>query len=298
MIRMQDVSKSFRNKHVLRNVDLDLNVGDRVAFVGSNGAGKTTLIRCLLGQYNYGGIIEIEQRDPRKDRQSILNMTGFVPQLPPPIKMPVRQLIDFAAAVCGSQAERIYRISNTLGLNPDAIKHQPFNKLSGGQKQKLLISIALGRDTRILILDEPAANLDPDARHALFGLLAERQNQAAMMISSHRLDEVAPLVNRVVELDQGRIVLNDQVAEHGELNRLMTCRIELMSADRAFTETIRTWGFNSSDSGLIWTGHVASPDSLRFLSVISRYSGLLKAFSLDEKAEPDNAAGVQLHALH
>ena len=61
-----------------------------------------------------------------------------------------------------------------LGLDYERIARQPFNKLSGGQKQKLLISMALGRPTELLVMDEPAANLDPDARHVLFKALAER----------------------------------------------------------------------------------------------------------------------------
>ena len=87
-------------------------------------------------------------------------------------------------------------VSAQLGLDAHRIRRQPFNKLSGGQKQKLLISIALGRDCDLLVLDEPAANLDPEARHTFFQLLAARQTHVAMMISSHRLDEVAALVER------------------------------------------------------------------------------------------------------
>jgi hypothetical protein len=71
------------------------------------------------------------------------------------------------------------------------------------QKQKLLIAIALGREAKVLVMDEPAANLDPEARKIFFELLAERQHDATMLISSHRLNEVATLVNRVVELDMG-----------------------------------------------------------------------------------------------
>ena len=117
--------------------------------------------------------------------------------------MPVDHLIRFAAGVCDSDPERMYSIAAELGLDAHKIRRQPFNKLSGGMKQKLLISIALGRDCDLLVLDEPAANLDPEARHNFFQLLAAKQQHAAMIISSHRLDEVAALVNRVVEMDQG-----------------------------------------------------------------------------------------------
>ncbi len=142
-----------------------------------------------------------------------------MPQLPPPLKMPVGQLIAFAAGVCDADPSRMEAVAVRLGLDPARFRRQPFVKLSGGQKQKLLISIALGRDAELLVLDEPAANLDPEARQIFFELLAERQDTAAMLISSHRLDEVAALVNRVIELDQGVVVLDDRVADLVDLRQ-------------------------------------------------------------------------------
>ncbi|MES9846297.1 MAG: ABC transporter ATP-binding protein, partial [Candidatus Sedimenticola sp. 6PFRAG5] len=93
-----------------------------------------------------------------------------------------------------------------------------------------LISIALGRDVELLVLDEPAANLDPEARGIFFELLAEKQEDTAMIISSHRLDEVAALVNRVIEMDQGVVVLDDRVEDAVDLNSRLSCRIELIRA--------------------------------------------------------------------
>ena len=100
-----------------------------------------------------------------------------------------------------------------------------FVRLSGGMKQKLLIAIALGRDAKVLVLDEPAANLDPEARKIFFELLAERAESATMLISSHRLNEVSTLVNRVIELDMGKVVLDDRVADDVSLSGRLDCRI-------------------------------------------------------------------------
>jgi len=285
MIRFQQVYKRFQRTDVLAGIDLEIDRGDRVALVGSNGAGKTTLIRCLLGEYQCQGKVSVNGHDPRQQRTEILRHVGFVPQISPPLKMPVGQLIRFAAGVCDSDPARMLAISAELGLDADAIRRQPFNKLSGGQKQKLLISIALGRDCDLLVLDEPAANLDPEARHIFFQLLAARQAQVAMMISSHRLDEVAALVNRVVELDQGRIVLNDHVADQIDMSSLLDCRLTLVRASSAFAETVREWGFIDSDEGRVWTGQVSGPDRLRFLGVLSRYAALLKGIQLEESRE-------------
>jgi ABC-2 type transport system ATP-binding protein len=280
MIRFEQVAKSFRRNRVLQGVDLQFGTGDRVALVGSNGAGKTTLIRCLLGEYVCQGKVRVDGLDPRAHREQVLARVGFVPQLPPPLKMPVGQLVRFSASVCGSDPARMKDMCHRLGLDFDRVRRQPFNRLSGGQKQKILISIALGRDSDILVMDEPAANLDPEARHIFFGLLAERQDKAVMLISSHRLDEVAALVNRVVELDRGKVVLDDRVADAIDLSGILSCRVYLTRAEEAFSHTIREWGFSDGDGGCLWEGTVSGPDRLRFLGVLSRYAGVIKGVEM------------------
>ncbi len=288
MIVFEKVVKRFGRQDVLKALDLVIERGQRVALVGSNGAGKTTLIRCLLGEYTCGGRILVDDLNPRAHRSEVLARVGFVPQLPPPLKMPVGQLIRFAASVCSAEPRRIVEVANRLGLEAERFLHQPFVKLSGGQKQKLLIAIALGRDSDLLVLDEPAANLDPAARRIFFQLLAEKQLSAAMLISSHRLDEVAALVNRVIELDQGRVVLDDRVADLVDLASRLGCSVGLVRPDEAFAHAIAEWSFSSDDRGLTWSGTVAGPDRLRFLGVLSRYAALLAHVRMDE-AQPAGA---------
>ncbi|CAG0929424.1 MAG: Vitamin B12 import ATP-binding protein BtuD [Rhodocyclaceae bacterium] len=282
MIRFQNVSKTFKRNRVLDGIGLDIGLSERVALIGSNGAGKTTLIRCLLGEYTHEGAVTIDGAAPRAQRTEVLAKVGFVPQLPPPLKMPVGQLIGFAAALCGSDAQRIAALALRLGLDVERVRGQPFVKLSGGQKQKILIAIALGRDAGLLIMDEPAANLDPEARKIFFELLAERQDDCTMLISSHRLNEVAALVNRVVELDMGRVVLDDRVADDVSLAGLLDCRIRVKRAEPAFAKALAAWDFRSSADGLEWAGEVAGPDRLRFLGMTSRYVALIADLSLAE----------------
>ncbi len=282
MIEIEKLRKRLGRRDVLQGLDLSIPAGQRVALVGSNGAGKTTLIRCLLGEYTREGEVRLNGLDPRKARTEALRKVGFVPQLPPPLKMPVKQLIRYVASVCDADQAHIVEVAARLGFDVDRYRHQAFARLSGGQKQKLLIATALGRDADILVLDEPAANLDPEARGIFFELLAERQRDAVMLISSHRLDEVAALVNRVIELDQGKVVLDDQVADVVELSSLLDCKIRLSRAEPAFAKTIGTWGFNSNDGGLTWQGTVAGADRLRFLGTLSRYVALIAALELNE----------------
>lgn len=291
MIRLHSLTKTFKKFKVLDALELNVAPGERIALVGSNGAGKTTMIRCILGEYTFSGTVELGGKSPRAHRSEVLKKVGFVPQLPPPLKMPVKELLRFSAAISGTQVAAIEAIATRLGLDVKTFGHQPFFKLSGGQKQKLLIAIALGRDAELLIMDEPAANLDPEARQVFFSLLAERAAKATMIISSHRLDEVAALVNRVIELDRGKVVLDDRVAD-APLTGVLGCVVGLRRADPAIAKALGEWRFVGSDDGLEWRGVVAGADRLRFMGMLSRYVGLLTRVALDERATAEAPPGA------
>ena len=284
MIRIAGLRKRLGGATVLDGVDLAIPAGQRVALVGSNGAGKTTLFRCLLGEYRYDGTLTVDGLSPARERTAVLARIAFVPQIAPPLRMPVGAFVRYVGRVCGVAAARIEDIAARLGLEIAPIRHRPFVRLSGGQKHKLLVAAALARDVDVLVLDEPAANFDPAARAVLFGLMAERRD-TTMIISSHRLDEIAALVNRVVELDRGRVALDDRVADVMGLERRLGCRIELGHAEPAFAKAAHEWGLADVDSGAAWEGAVPAPDRLRFFGFLARYSGLVTAVRLEEDGD-------------
>jgi ABC-2 type transport system ATP-binding protein len=282
VIWVEQLTKTFQRRRVLDALELAVAPGERVALVGANGAGKTTLIRCLLGQYRYDGTVGVAGLDPRASRREVLRRVGFVPQLPPPLRMPVGRLLRFAAEVCGDGTAPMEAVAGRLGLDARSVWRQPFGRLSGGQKQKLLIAVALGRPAELLLMDEPAANLDPKARRSFFELLAERQLRATMLISSHRIDEVAQLVSRVIELDHGKVVLDDRVDGSAALDALLRCEVELARPSEAAEAALRSWGLAAVDGGRRFEGAIAGPDRLRFLGAVARYAGLLRRLSLEE----------------
>jgi ABC-2 type transport system ATP-binding protein len=150
-------------------------------------------------------------------------------------------------------------------------------------KQKLLIAIALGRDAKVLVMDEPAANLDPQARKIFFELLAERASSATMLISSHRINEVSSLVNRVVELDMGKVVLDDSVADDVALSGMLSARVTSRRPEPALAKALALWEFQALDADQTqWEGMVAGPDRLRFLGMVSRYVSVVSHVSVSE----------------
>jgi ABC-2 type transport system ATP-binding protein len=259
---------------------LDIRKGDRIALIGSNGAGKTTLFRCLLGHYNYHGTVTFEGKTVgRRDAAALLRI-AFVPQLPPPLRMPVSELLAFSEKGAGCDSQKVAAIAEKLGIDLAEVRAKPFYRLSGGQKQKILVTVALARNADLMIFDEPAANLDPAARAVFIDLLAERK-EASMLIASHRLEEVASLVNRVIELDQGQVVLDDEVVDRLRAGEFRQCVIGIRQPHPAFASALAAWGFSASPNGIEFAGSVPAAETFRFMGLTARYGSLIERLSLD-----------------
>lgn len=206
MIIAENLRKSFGRRRVLDNVNLTISKGERVVFVGHNGSGKTTFIRCLLGLYTFEGRLSIDGLDSRKNRVDILKRVGYVPQTPPPINMRVADLMHYAAAISGKHSETIMETANALNLDKEGDVNKNFMKLSGGMKQKVMISIAAGRGNDIILMDEPTSNLDPESRKIFYDLLSKCSEDTTVVLTSHRADELSFLSSRIIEMDYGKIV--------------------------------------------------------------------------------------------
>jgi ABC-2 type transport system ATP-binding protein len=211
LIHAENLSKIFNNIPVLNQLNFAFNPGERISLSGPNGAGKTTLMRCILGQYVFDGKLMVLDKEPRKHHQEIMTNVGFVPQVPPPLKMTIRELFHFFTKLTGVAQDEFTAIAEKLGLQITPNLNKPFFKLSGGMKQKLLVAFALGRKPQILLMDEPAANLDPAAREIFFEYLHQYNHEALMILCSHRMSEISKLVSRSIEMDLGKIVLDEQV---------------------------------------------------------------------------------------
>ena len=208
----KDVTKSFMGTKVLDNVNLTINQGDRIAMMGPNGAGKTTIVRALLGFYHIdSGEIQVNGADPIKNRVDVLKHISFIPQLPPPVKLSIEELLSFVEKSSAISREKIFLESERMDLDLKNQLNKPFFKLSGGMKQKLLIAIALSKKSNLLIFDEPTANLDPKGRGKFYELLTEIDPSCSTLFITHRLDEIEGLVNRQIYMDLGKVVEDEKI---------------------------------------------------------------------------------------
>ncbi|OHD97301.1 MAG: ABC transporter ATP-binding protein [Sulfurimonas sp. RIFCSPHIGHO2_12_FULL_36_9] len=211
MINIENLTKKFGTNISLDNVSCDFNKNDSVALMGANGAGKTTLIRSILGYYHpNSGKVLIDGLDPIKDRIKVLKNISFVPQLPPPIKLSIEELMQYISISADVDKELIKHYSDEMKLDISANLNKSFFKLSGGMKQKLLIAISLAKKSSIIIYDEPTANLDPKARDDFYRLLKQNEDEKILLFVTHRLEEVKNLVNRQIYMDMGKIVSDEK----------------------------------------------------------------------------------------
>ena len=212
IIEAKNITKKFMKEYVLDHIDLTINQGDRVALMGPNGAGKTTLVRAILGFYRLdNGAIEVFGKDPVKNRVEVLNGISFIPQLPPPIKLSIEELLTYVSKSSNTPKESIFKEAKRMELDLEANLSKPFFKLSGGMKQKLLIAIALSKKSDLLIFDEPTANLDPKGREQFYELLSEIDKSCSTIYITHRLDEIEPLVNRKIYMELGKIIEDERI---------------------------------------------------------------------------------------
>lgn len=212
MIKINNLTKKFGSHVSLDNVSCEFNKNEAIALMGANGAGKTTLIRSILGYYHPdAGNVSINGLDPIKQRIEVLKEISFVPQLPPPIKLNIEELIQYISISADVDKEKIKHYANEMKLDINSNMSKSFFKLSGGMKQKLLIAISLAKKSDIIIYDEPTANLDPKARDDFYRLLKQNEEEKVLLFVTHRLEEVKDLVNRQIYMDMGKVVSDDKI---------------------------------------------------------------------------------------
>lgn len=206
MINVIGVTKQFGDATAVNRVSFAVEKGESVALLGSNGAGKSTLIRCILGILDFKGKIELNGLDIKIHKRESKRLVGYVPQEPAFYDMTTLDILSFFATIRRVSREGIERILEVVGLGEQVNKTA--SALSGGMRQRLSFAIALLSDSPILILDEPTSNLDARGRTEFLKLVRQfRDRGKTVLFSSHRLEEVEFLADRVFVMKSGRLVL-------------------------------------------------------------------------------------------
>ncbi len=208
IINLDDVSFSYSNIPVVRNINLAVREGEFLGVIGPNAGGKSTLLKLILGLLQPdAGKITVFGKRPEKGRSRI----GYVPQHPVfsrdfPINVRDAVLLGRLGETRWyggyTQEDREIAINALKAVEIDNIRNQTIDSLSGGQLQRVLIARALASRPDILILDEPTANIDVRAEEDIFGLLKQYNDHMTIIVVSHDIGFISGYVDRVACLNQ------------------------------------------------------------------------------------------------
>lgn len=218
MIQTTNLIKHYGDFEALRGIDLLAESGDIYGFIGPNGAGKTTTIKILTTLLEpTGGDAFIDGRSVWDDKDAVRSMVGYMPDsfgVYPDMTV-TEYLHFFAAAYDIPRSERMGLCGGLLELTDLSFKEDALvDSLSKGMQQRLGLARALVHDPKVLIMDEPAAGLDPRARVELREILRELQSMGkTILLSSHILSELAEVCNRVGIVERGKLVAQGAVDE-------------------------------------------------------------------------------------
>jgi ABC-type multidrug transport system ATPase subunit len=201
-LRLTGISKRFGARAVLTGVDLDVAPGSIVLLAGSNGSGKTTLLRCVAGLARHAGRVELDGQPVRRRAAGHASI-GYLPQsLGLPTWATVAEVLELFGRLRGSDE---LAVELPEGFLPPL--DQPVGELSGGQRQRVAFAVALLGRPSLLLLDEPAANLDDDGRAALVEVLAAlRDTGTSVLIAAPSPGDLNGLPDRTVRLVDGEVV--------------------------------------------------------------------------------------------
>ena len=204
LVVVENLTKTYRGRPALDGLSLEIPPGRIVGLMGSNGSGKTTLLKILAGVLaDYDGRVRIAGHDPGPETKALVSFLPDASFLASGLTAPaaIAQYRRFFADFDADKATELVRFFN---LPTD----RTLKEMSKGMGEKLRISLAMSRRARVYLLDEPISGIDPAARDVILsGILRDFAPEALMLISTHLIADVEPIVDSVVFLHEGGLML-------------------------------------------------------------------------------------------
>ena len=225
MIRVKDLIRTYGELTAVDRVSFEIGQGEIVGLLGHNGAGKTTIMKMLTGYLEpTGGRIEVNGLDIETHRIAVQSLIGYLPENDPLYpEMTVIDYLDYAAELQGvPQSERLWRIREAIYKTDLSSKAADLiGTLSRGFRQRVGVAQAILHNPRVLILDEPTNGLDPTQVQHMRDLIRSLAEQATVIISTHILQEVQAICDRVIIIRNGKKALDSTMEELRAGKRLL-----------------------------------------------------------------------------
>ncbi|MHC4885761.1 MAG: ABC transporter ATP-binding protein [Planctomycetota bacterium] len=214
MIEVKDLRKAYGPIVAVDGISFAAGKGDVMGFLGPNGAGKSTtmkMLACFLEPDS--GTATINGRDILKDPIGVRQSLGYVAESAPAYdEMTPESFLSFVCDARGFNRRRrheaIDRVAEQCAIT--RVMHQPIGTLSKGFRRRVCLAQALVHDPSVLLLDEPTDGLDPNQKHDVRELIKEMAKDKCIMISTHILEEVEAICNRLIIIDQGAVLVDSQ----------------------------------------------------------------------------------------
>jgi ABC-2 type transport system ATP-binding protein len=225
VIKVETLTRSYGDFIAVDRVSFEIKPGEIVGLLGHNGAGKTTIMKMLTGYLEPSeGRIEIDGLDIRTDREAIQRKIGYLPENCPVYpEMTVIDYLEYAAELHGvpesERANRVHEAIRKTELEPKAT--HPISILSRGYRQRTGVAQAILHHPNILILDEPTNGLDPTQIQHMRDLIRALSKEATVILSTHILQEVQAICDRVLIVRNGELALDTSMKELRSGNRLL-----------------------------------------------------------------------------
>ena len=210
-IHIEHLNKHIGKQHVLKDICLTINDGEVVGLLGPNGAGKSTLMKIMVGVWNAtNGEVQVPKS------------IGFLPEQNPLYEdMYVREYLRFFVGLRSKEQgaknkdQLVEELIERVGLQREA--HKKIGQLSKGYRQRVGLAQAMIGDPELLILDEPTTGLDPNQLEDIRALIREMGAQRTVILSTHILQEVKQMCNRVIIIDHGEVKVDKPISEIADL---------------------------------------------------------------------------------
>jgi ABC-2 type transport system ATP-binding protein len=213
-IVVQGVTKLYGEQKALDNVSFEVKTGEIVGFLGPNGAGKSTMMKIITGFIpSSSGQVFVNDLEVGTDNPDVRRIIGYLPENNPLYPdMYVREYLGFVASIYNSGIPKKKQIDNIVeltGLIPEQKKK--IGSLSKGYRQRVGLAQALIHNPGVLILDEATSGLDPNQIVEIRNLIREAGKEKTVMLSTHIMQEVEAICDRVIIIDKGDIVANEEI---------------------------------------------------------------------------------------